>query len=227
LGLAISKQLVALMEGQIGVRSEPGKGSTFWLPPNSKSRLVRPKRGGFQLRTRCICECWWLTITIPTGRSCANRLWRGRCKWAAPPVGDEALQGLRSAVGDGRPYDVALLDVQMPEMDSFTLAATIKADPALAATRLIVLTSMGHALRSAELKQLGIEAYLVKPVKQSRLFDCLVSQTCCRAATEGPADGQDPITASSPSGSNQTFAGSWCCFPPSPAWNSGKRLTTR
>jgi two-component system, sensor histidine kinase and response regulator len=86
-------------------------------------------------------------------------------------------------------------------MDSFTLAATIKADPALAATRLIVLTSMGHALRSAELKQLGIEAYLVKPVKQSRLFDCLVSQTCCRAATEGPADGQDPITASSPSGS--------------------------
>ena len=89
----------------------------------------------------------------------------------------------------------------MPEMDGFTLAAAIKADPALAATRLIVLTSMGHALSSAELKQLGIEAYLVKPVKQSRLFDCLISQARSRATTEGAAGGQDPITASSPGGS--------------------------
>jgi two-component system, sensor histidine kinase and response regulator len=115
--------------------------------------------------------------------------------------GEKALQGLRAAVGDGQPYDVALLDVQMPEMDGFTLTAAIKADPALAATRLIVLTSMGHALRSAELKQLGIEAYLVKPVKQSRLFDCLIGQARSRATTEGAAGGQDPITASSPGGS--------------------------
>ena len=64
----------------------------------------------------------------------------------------------------------------MPEMDGFMLAAAIKGDPALADTRLIVLTSMGHALSSAELKQPGIESYLVKPVKQSRLFDCLIGR---------------------------------------------------
>jgi two-component system, sensor histidine kinase and response regulator len=98
--------------------------------------------------------------------------------------GDEALYRLRGALGAGEPYDVALLDVQMPEMDGFTLAAAIKGDPALAETRLIVLTSMGHALRSAELKQLGIETYLVKPVKQSRLFDCLISQVRSRAKVQ-------------------------------------------
>jgi two-component system, sensor histidine kinase and response regulator len=88
---------------------------------------------------------------------------------------------LRAAVGDGQPYDLALLDAQMPAMDGFTLAAAIKADPAIAGTRLILLTSLGHALGSVELEQKGIEALLVKPVKQSRLFDCLISQVRSRA----------------------------------------------
>ena len=114
--------------------------------------------------------------------------------------GAEALQQLRAAVGEGQPYNVALLDVQMPEMDGFTLAAAIRADPVLADTRLILLTSMSHAVRSAELKQLGIEAYLVKPVKQSRLLDCLVNQARSRPATEGAEGAPDHITASSLSG---------------------------
>ena len=74
---------------------------------------------------------------------------------ASASSGDEALQRLRAAIGEGQAYDVALLDVQMPDMDGFTLAAAIKADAALADTRLIVLTSIGHAVSSAELKQLG------------------------------------------------------------------------
>ena len=69
----------------------------------------------------------------------------------------------------------------MPAMDGFTLAATIKADTGLASTRLIVLTSVGHVVSSAELKRSGIEAYLVKPVNQSRLFDCLIRQAASRA----------------------------------------------
>jgi two-component system sensor histidine kinase/response regulator len=63
------------------------------------------------------------------------------------------------------------LDVQMPEVDGLSLAQTIKGDHVLADTRLIVLTSIGQRFSSAELKTAGIEACLVKPVKQSRLFD--------------------------------------------------------
>jgi two-component system, sensor histidine kinase and response regulator len=199
LGLAISKQLVALMEGQIGVRSEPGKGSTFWF-------TVQLEKQTGEAETRRISahdQVHMRVLVVDDNHTNRHILRKQVVAWkmqvGSAASGEEALQTLRAAVGDGQPYDIALLDVQMPEMDGFTLAAAIKADPALAATRLIVLTSMGHALRSAELKQLGIEAYLVKPVKQSRLFDCLVSQTRCRAATEGPANGQDPITASSPS----------------------------
>jgi CheY-like chemotaxis protein len=97
--------------------------------------------------------------------------WRIRAGSAAS--GQEALGMLRTAAEAGQPYHLALLDVQMPEMDGLTLARAIKSDPALAGTWLIVLTSFGQAFSPAELKATGIEAYLVKPVKQSRLFDCM------------------------------------------------------
>jgi len=88
--------------------------------------------------------------------------------------GHEALKILRAAANSGKPYDVALLDMQMPEMDGLTLARAIKADPLIASTHLIILTSLGHVITQKELKDIGIAAYLVKPVKQSRLFDCLI-----------------------------------------------------
>jgi len=89
--------------------------------------------------------------------------------------GDEALTMLRAAAAEGKPYDLALLDVQMSEMDGLALARAIKADPTIAGTRLIVLTSLGQSLTAGELKEIGIDAYVSKPVKQSRLFDSLVS----------------------------------------------------
>ena len=68
-----------------------------------------------------------------------------------------------------------LLDVQMPDLDGFMPASAIKSDPVIARTRLIVLTSLGQALSAAKLKEADIEAYLVKPVRQSCLFDCLIN----------------------------------------------------
>jgi two-component system sensor histidine kinase/response regulator len=73
--------------------------------------------------------------------------------------------------------------MQMPEMDGMTLARAIKSDPAISATRLIILTSMGYMHSQNELKLAGVDAYLIKPVKQSRLFDCLVN-VLGRAAAE-------------------------------------------
>ena len=175
LGLAIAKQLVAMMQGQIGVRSQPGKGSTFWFTAQLEKQASTAKapersfRDSFNFRALVVDD-------NATNREILRRqilAWKMQANRAAS--GTEALKLLRAAATEGNPYDLALLDVQMPEMDGLTLARAIKADPAIAGTRLIVLTSLGHAISAAELKKIGIDAYLVKPTKQSRLFDCLVN----------------------------------------------------
>jgi CheY-like chemotaxis protein len=89
--------------------------------------------------------------------------------------GHEALEALRTAVAEGHPYDLALLDIEMPEMDGLTLARAIKADPAISTTHLVALTPLGHAPAADKMQAAGIEASLSKPVKHSRLFDCLVT----------------------------------------------------
>ena len=87
--------------------------------------------------------------------------------------GEEALKMMREAASKGKPYALALLDFQMPEMDGVALAHAIKSDPVISATRSIMLTSHGQLLRLAELQKFGIDSCVIKPVKQSRLFDCI------------------------------------------------------
>ncbi len=89
--------------------------------------------------------------------------------------GHEALRVLRAAAAEGHPYDVALLDVEMPEMDGLTLAHAIKSEPSISGTRLIAMTPLGHAPADRKMQEAGIDASLSKPIKQSHLFDCLVT----------------------------------------------------
>jgi CheY-like chemotaxis protein len=164
-----------MMHGEIGVQSKPGQGSNFWftaqLEKQSGEAKSPPKysRNLFDVRVLVVDD------------NATNRmiLHHQILEWQMSPgiaaSGAEALEILRAAARAGKPYDLALLDIQMPEMDGFSLARAINIDQAIAGTRLIVLTSLGQALSTAELKEAGIEAYLVKPVKQSRLFDCLVN----------------------------------------------------
>lgn len=86
---------------------------------------------------------------------------------------EEAVELMRRAAAAGDPYEVVLLDMQMPGADGITLARMIKAEPALAGARLIMLTSLGYLPSERLWRESGINAYLVKPVKQSRLFDVL------------------------------------------------------
>jgi CheY-like chemotaxis protein/HPt (histidine-containing phosphotransfer) domain-containing protein len=92
---------------------------------------------------------------------------------ASAASGMEALQMLRQAAAEGSPFDLAILDMQMPVMDGVMLARSIKSEPSIADAKLIMLTSLGEQLETEELRSVGINACLSKPAKQSCLFNCI------------------------------------------------------
>ena len=175
LGLAICKQLVVMMDGQIGVESETGKGSTFWFtaqfekPAHDQPALAGDRDGWSNMRVLVVDD------NATSRQILRHQIFAWKLQKGSAAGGHEALRVLRAAATEGRAYDIALLDVEMPEMDGLTLARAIKADPAIASTRLIALTPLGHILAEKEMLAAGIDAVLSKPVKQSRLFDCLVA----------------------------------------------------
>jgi PAS domain S-box-containing protein len=174
LGLAISKQLVGLMHGQIGVQSEAGKGATFWFTAQFEKQTGDPT-----FAKKAIGDLFNLRVLVVDDNATNRQILRHQIfAWnmrkGSAASGLEALKILRAAAEAGEPYDLALLDMQMPEMDGMMLAKAIKADPAIAQTRLIMLTSLGHRFSAEELRAVSLDAYLVKPVKHSQLFDCLV-----------------------------------------------------
>lgn len=88
--------------------------------------------------------------------------------------GAEALQALRREAAAGRPYQIIIIDRQMPEMDGLLLARAIKDESSLAQPRMILLTALGEHYPDETLREAGISACLTKPIKQSQLYDCLV-----------------------------------------------------
>lgn len=109
---------------------------------------------------------------LPTGAS-----WKYATQWglhsASASDGYQALALMRDAATRGEPFDLAILDFQMPHMDGFELGHAITTDPLLSATRLVLLTSIGLRGQAEKAKQAGIAAYLTKPVHRAHLYECL------------------------------------------------------
>ena len=173
LGLAICKQLVELMGGTIRVSSALGQGSKFQFElAFEKQPQVVPSASGSLRRLRL--------LIVDDNATNRKILWHQATHWGMQVEeaagGEEALRMLQSRLFYNR-YDIIILDMQMPDMDGEAVGRAIKANPLLANIRLVMLTSLNQKSGMNRVQELGFSAYLVKPVKQSRLFDCLMQVT--------------------------------------------------
>ena len=180
LGLSISRQLVEMMGGSMWVTSRYGYGSTFhfklWLElsdgkqtrscamisrediSNRRVLIVDDNATNRKILSEML-EAWGI----------ANR---------AVPGGDEALTALEDALSESNPYDLVLMDGQMPDLDGFETSRRIKADPRFSSTIIIMVTSLGLRGDAQKCRNMGVEGYLVKPVKKAELCDAIRLVLC-------------------------------------------------
>lgn len=173
LGLSIAKRLVTMMEGDIGVESEPGKGSRFWFTVN----LEKQKEGDAEsdLSSHDISD---IRILIAddnkTNRTILKKMLEAYgCIAETAESGAEAVSALKSAANSGRPFHLLLLDMQMPGMDGEHTTIIIKNTPEIKNISIIILTSLGSREDVSYLRKIGCAGYLIKPVKQTLLMDII------------------------------------------------------
>jgi two-component system sensor histidine kinase/response regulator len=180
MGLMICRQLVELMGGGIDVESVPGTGSTFWFSVplqqrpdeseapvrtgNAEDELIAGLRGG-------------RILVVDDNATCRNLVSARLAAWGMIPSaaesGGDALALLRERALAGKPFEVAMLDLNLGSMDGFTLAWAIHSQPMLARTRLVLMTALGLEKDRAADRQVGILGSVSKPLKHGAVLQVL------------------------------------------------------
>jgi signal transduction histidine kinase/DNA-binding response OmpR family regulator len=187
LGLAISKRLAQLMGGEVGVASQPGKGSTFWFTAylgkgdTSIPALARPDLRGSRLliiddnaQAREVLASMLTTMTFSAEEA---------------PSGQHGIEMVRQADERGKPYEAVLVDWQMPGLDGIETSKRIRALPNLRSQpRLIMVTAYGREEVLKRAEEVGFENVLIKPVTPSMLFDSIAQALGGGKATDRPSD---------------------------------------
>jgi len=194
LGLAISKRLVELMGGQIDGSSVPGEGSTFWFTARLQVEAADRKAIAQYDRLK------GLRVLVVDDNPINQEILSGvLANWGMSVEiagdGEEALACLEAAVQARNPFTLALVDFHMPACDGIELAAEIKARPAIAGTMLILLTSIVRLRSDEEIAAAGFQSYLMKPIRQSALFDAIIAAVIGADAGDKPRERQQRCPA--------------------------------
>lgn len=174
LGLTISARLVDAMQGKLAVQSIAGKGSRFYFTAS----LGVPEKAPESYPEDDVLTPGTPVLVIDDNatnrRILSEMLWSWGLQATSAASAQEGLSEMRRAEGRGRPFGLVLTDVHMPEMDGFDLVTRIHESPNLAKSVILMLTSGEHIGDMARCKELGVSAYLIKPVRRAELRAAIV-----------------------------------------------------
>ncbi len=188
LGLAICKSLVEAMRGTVGVKSTPGAGSTFYFTLDLEKAAPAEADAGTSTRKRELPGLRVLLVddfeTILMALSALLEAWGIDVKTATS--GEEGLQALRDAASAQTPFDLVILDYQMPGMDGLETARRISEDPSINRTRSIMLTAYAYRLKPEDYKAAGLACVLEKPTRSSELYNAIQKLVGKRGPEQAP-----------------------------------------
>ncbi len=175
LGLTISTRLVEMMGGKIWVESEYGKWTRFHFTAKLRAGQGEVTKIGTIAPPEMLRGV--RVLIVDDNKTNRGILERMLVRWDMRPAsvigGQEALDELHLARGSRDPYSLVLTDMHMPDMDGFSLVDKIRHSPEIATATIMMLTSAGHRGDAARCQELGIAAYLLKPIRQSELREAI------------------------------------------------------